>query len=50
MRPYFSANFALLASSRMLTPSTAALLRLNFGRVSWNAHDSFVQPGVSSFG
>ena len=48
--PYFSANFALLFESRTLTPSTAALLFLNFGRLSWNAHDSVVQPGVSSFG
>src|SRR6185503_14320137 len=28
-RPYFFANLALLASSRMLTPSTAALWGLN---------------------
>ena len=48
--PYFSANFALLFESSTLMPSTAALLFLNFGRLSWNAHDSLVQPGVSSFG
>ena len=38
------------AELRMLMPSTAALLFLNFGRLSWNAQDSLVQPGVSSFG
>ena len=48
--PYFFANFALLAELSTLTPSTAALLFLNFGRLSWNAQDSLVQPGVSSFG
>src|SRR4029079_17577578 len=47
---YLSANFALLFASRMLTPRTAALLGLNFGRYDWNEHVSFVQPGVSSFG
>jgi len=57
-RSYFDAaasdmtdvNFALLASSRMLTPRMAALLVLNFGRLSRKEQASFVQPGVSSFG
>src|SRR5262249_17815907 len=47
---YFAANFALLASSRMLIPTTAAFPALNFGRLSRNAQVSLVQPGVSSFG
>jgi hypothetical protein len=32
----------------MLTPSTAALLGLNFGRYDWKEQVSFVHPGVSS--
>src|SRR6476620_7989564 len=47
---YLAANFALLSSSSTLTPRIAALLLPNFGRLSWNAHASLVQPGVSSFG
>jgi hypothetical protein len=46
----FLANLALLGTSSTLTPSTAALLFPKSGKRSRNAHASFVQPGVSSFG
>jgi hypothetical protein len=48
--PYLSANLALLPSSRMLMPRTAASLGLNLGSASRNPQASLVQPGVSSFG